>query len=91
MARGFNRPSTIDVKAQRSSKTATELQRGIRMPREDSGIEGLYDRHIIRDPVFRDAAELKAADALYRGMRGWMLLILFWLFVLLPIATWLVR
>jgi hypothetical protein len=91
MAKGFNRPSTIDVKAQPAFNTPVDVQRNIRMPREDSGVEGLYDRHILREPVIRDASELKSDQALYRVIRGWVLFMLFWLFVLFPIAAWLWR
>lgn len=88
MAKGFNRPSTIDVKAQPAFHTSAELQRNIRMPREDSGIEGLYDRHVIREPVSRNALDIKSDQALYRVLRGWVLFMLFWLIVLLPLAAW---
>jgi hypothetical protein len=91
MPKGFNRPPTIDVHALPVFHTAAEIQRQIKVPREDSGIEGLYDRHIIRDQPVRDRRDVKTERAMVRAIRGWILLLLFWLCVLLPLGVWFAR
>ena len=74
MAKRFGRPApSFD-----DENADSHIVREIRMVREGSGMEGVYDSIASIDEMHASVAEGARKRALYDGILYWLLMILFW-------------
>jgi hypothetical protein len=78
MAKRFGRPAP-SFEDERSG--SSQVVREIRLLREGSGIEGVYDSISAIDAMHTASAETSRKRAVYDGVLHWTLMIAFWSFV----------
>ncbi len=81
MAKRFGRPAP-SFEDQHSGSSAGVV-REIRLMREGSGIEGVYDSISAIDAMHAASAEAARKRAVYDGVVHWMLMVAFWGFVVM--------
>ncbi len=85
MAKRFGRPAPrFD-----EERSGSHVVREIRLVREGSGIEGVYDSVSAIDAMHTAAAETSRKRAIYDSVLHWLLMIIFWSFVVFMAARFL--
>jgi hypothetical protein len=74
MAKRFGRPApTFD-----DDQSSSHVVREIRLTREGSGVEGVYDSISAIDAMHSASEESARKRAIYDGVLHWLLMIVFW-------------
>ena len=84
MAKRLARPATIELRA-RLAPEPVLLTRKLAVPREGSGIEGLYSSLASHEELQLEGLSRQRDRAWQDGIRTWILMILFW-----GVVIWLV-
>jgi hypothetical protein len=85
MAKRFGRPApSFD-----DDRSSSSVVREIRLTREGSGIEGVYDSISAIDAMHSAEAETSRKRAIYDGVLHWVLMIIFWCCVAYFVAQFL--
>jgi hypothetical protein len=85
MAKRFGRPApTFD-----EDKRGSHVVREIRLVREGSGIEGVYDSISAIDAMHTAADQNARKRAIYDGVLHWLLMVIFWSFAVYMAALFL--